>query len=1288
VARNEQLLEWAMKLDVEQLYKWSADKQLPIPPMDRKFLYEIAKKINKKDHVWPKQLSRLERIYTKLTASAPPSEYANEDDFLEAEDRHLFDAEIKHLSVRMAWHDSAWNGKICRSPQDNVYCVGENSLLSDRIRRRRNLEIESAEGCAGCTPSLDKLNGYVPPCFWSINAFGSQNLVFEHDNPVATDFPHIQQNMPPYSVISWPFKLSFTRNAEEQKKYGSYYPKEIFEKRIKGFQSEVREDTSIVFLYCKYSNPVSGEDMKYLVAGCAMLSEKGPMEWFDVDGDQLAKTKLKLKQPNFPSLNWALRYTMDFEGTGVRLPYQEYLELASREGGVSEEAVLEIAVMVDEPELYDCFTYVAKHVDDDQAIYLLMKMRRSLLRVRQHGFLEKYDHETALGTVDMLLEHVWRKRGYLPGIRRLLLSIPEVEEAYASQVADLLNALDLADPDAVCHLVEAIQSGSSDYAKGLEGLLDEIRLFLDEHEITPEDFLTLASLSLTKHQFVRLGAGKCNGRPLSEVCRNPYLLFEEYVPGEETEDKYSGKKIDDEIDIFKVDLALFPHTKYLKRIGSLHVAKVSDPRRLRAVIIDVLRRREGSGDCFLDADLVQNEIEAYPLFYRAEQEYKVKEDLKSPSQPFEHHLTEKIVFRDIENVRVYYLKELYDDEQYIAKVVVSILEKKPFSIDVEDLKSDVDSACDILSRRIGSSFDSEQFFSERHELYERIINQRLYVLTGSPGSGKSYELLKVIQKLNSFGELTRVLTLTGKAALRLRNNDEGFRGVNASTIDKFLSDSERDAAQGSSFVTHNLVIDESSMVDLPKLARLLRTVTTDNSAFKRLILVGDENQLPPIGFGKPFSDIIDFLARNRDKYPENMISLDTNCRAELPNEYIDFAKAFSNKSKSAEVVLGSVKTDGEYFGGGLSLRSWSNREDLYTALDKETQELIEFLPPEVSDMPSLLGISQEALMRPEHLDRFQILTPNRTSYFGASGLNLHYQDNAPGEYLSAKIGEIIFKKHDKVMHTKNEYRNNELFVSNGSMGAVVGPKRLYFEEHEEAINGGELRYADQLELAYAITVHKSQGSGFNYVFIILPERSRFVSRELFYTALTRTKNKVTLFLQRTNPESTVSGYFETVRKNSAILGRRTSLLMDEEIGYAYLPEDGVQVKSRVEYIVYRQLLEAKERIGGFSFAYEQEYTVEGKSFVLHPDFVLHFDDGRVVYWEHLGMLKKRSYVRDWDSRLQIYKKQGDYDSLVTTHELKGISSEKIGKIIDGLISESLVSEDSSNRYSSRHFSLR
>jgi exodeoxyribonuclease V alpha subunit len=259
----------------------------------------------------------------------------------------------------------------------------------------------------------------------------------------------------------------------------------------------------------------------------------------------------------------------------------------------------------------------------------------------------------------------------------------------------------------------------------------------------------------------------------------------------------------------------------------------------------------------------------------------------------------------------------------------------------------------------------------------------------------------------------------------------------------------------------------------------------------------------------------------------------------------------------------------------------------------------------------------------------------------------------------------------------------------GSLGLVTGYKRVHFVEHDKDTSLSSLRHAEALELAYAITVHKAQGSGFDHVFLIVPERHALLSRELVYTGLTRARVSVTVFIQVPDDKKGIASLLERIRRRSDVETRRTSLLSDGDLGCAYIPESGVNVKSRVEYIIFRKLEEARlARSGDFDFKYEETYPLEDRPFDLHPGFTIRLASGKVIYWEHLGRLTSATYVRDWDQRRAIYLAKGDLSKLVTTHELRGISDAKISQLIGALLDGTLRSEDKSDRYSLCHCSLR
>ena len=239
-----------------------------------------------------------------------------------------------HLTVRMAWHDNVWDGNVCQDPKANTYCSGAHSLLSGRIEKKKNVVLEQEK--KGKPVSGQFSPNSVPPCFWSINAFGDEGFKVEHHHAFSSKdrpIPTIPDDVKPYSVFTWPFKLSFIHSLTNQKKHGSYPPD--LEKRIETFIQSFSPRKSIIFFYANYDNPVSADEMKYLLVGCSLISELPEPKHFPFTKEELSEWRKSgkkvdggaLKMKNFPSINWALQFTHDPDHA-VMLPYKEYVKYA------------------------------------------------------------------------------------------------------------------------------------------------------------------------------------------------------------------------------------------------------------------------------------------------------------------------------------------------------------------------------------------------------------------------------------------------------------------------------------------------------------------------------------------------------------------------------------------------------------------------------------------------------------------------------------------------------------------------------------------------------------------------------------------------------------------------------------------------------------------------------------------------------------------------------------------------------------------------------------------------
>jgi exodeoxyribonuclease V alpha subunit len=225
---------------------------------------------------------------------------------------------------------------------------------------------------------------------------------------------------------------------------------------------------------------------------------------------------------------------------------------------------------------------------------------------------------------------------------------------------------------------------------------------------------------------------------------------------------------------------------------------------------------------------------------------------------------------------------------------------------------------------------------------------------------------------------------------------------------------------------------------------------------------------------------------------------------------------------------------------------------------------------------------------------------------------------------------------------------------------------------------------DDFEAAYAITVHKSQGSEFHDVFVVIPERRALLSRELVYTAMTRSTGPLSVFVQRSARENPLA----VARQRSDLLRRNSSLLTNPlDAHKAYEPEQGTYVKSKIEYLIHEMLRQQREA-GSLLFQYEKPpltLTLDGKPTAVHPDFTITVG-GRIYYWEHLGMLDRYDYYQDWCKRRAAYEAAGLSDSLVTTDDLQGIHQDRITKVIEDIL-QGTLEQTPGNEFSNHDYAL-
>ena len=374
------------------------------------------------------------------------------------------------------------------------------------------------------------------------------------------------------------------------------------------------------------------------------------------------------------------------------------------------------------------------------------------------------------------------------------------------------------------------------------------------------------------------------------------------------------------------------------------------------------------------------------------------------------------------------------------------------------------------------------------------VRSGLLVITGGPGTGKTTTINTIIQYFESEGMDIALTAPTGRAAKRMSETT----GYEAKTIHRLLELSggmdehagfERN--EQNPLETDVIIIDEMSMVDITLMHNLLKAVV----AGTRLILVGDVNQLPSVGPGCVLKDII-------DSHACNVVRLNRIFRQASESDIIVNA----HKINRGEPVSLDNKSRDFFF---------LKRYDANVIISICIQLIRQKLPKYVNASPFDI----------------QVLTPMRKGLLGVERLNTILQQylNPPdGKKAEREHGQTIFRVGDKVMQIKNNYQaeweirsrynipiEKGLGVFNGDMGIVREinsfSETLTVEYEERRMVEYPFKELDQLDLAYAITIHKSQGSEYPAVIIPLLTGPRMLmNRNLLYTAVTRARKCVTL----------------------------------------------------------------------------------------------------------------------------------------------------------------------------------
>ena len=524
--------------------------------------------------------------------------------------------------------------------------------------------------------------------------------------------------------------------------------------------------------------------------------------------------------------------------------------------------------------------------------------------------------------------------------------------------------------------------------------------------------------------------------------------------------------------------------------------------RIRSGILYVLLQASTEGHTYLPEE---------ELTRRTGQLLEVGEE-QIEKQYMDLAIERKIIMKQGENQTQIYAASFY----YMEANTATMLKQLNVSYDVPELE--IEERVRRIEKQTGMELDEHQMTAVKEA-----VRNGLLIITGGPGTGKTTTINTIIKYFEMEGLDIFLAAPTGRAAKRMSETT----GFEARTIHRMLElNGGVDGAAGferneqNPLETDVVIIDEMSMVDISLMHALLKAVAVGT----RLILVGDVNQLPSVGPGSVLRDII-------RSHECNVVMLTKIFRQASTSDIIVNAHKIN---QGEEVTLDNKSMD--FF--------FLKRYDADVIISVVLQLIKQKLPKFVDATPYDI----------------QVLTPMRKGLLGVERLNgiLQRYLNPPSPQKREKEhGDILFREGDKIMQTRNNYQleweirtkyglsvDKGTGVFNGDMGIVREINDFAETMTVEFDEGRMVEYPykllDELELAYAITIHKSQGSEYPAVVIpLLSGPSMLMNRNLLYTAVTRARKCVTLvgnevtfaqMVQNTSQQKRYSGLCDRLKE--------------------------------------------------------------------------------------------------------------------------------------------------------------
>lgn len=1209
----------------------------------------------------------------------------------------------QHLSIRVPWHDNGHCGKICNNPGYNNAClrlknISENrdDALETALAGQAMVGYEEKLCCIGeggaFMSTVDHLRKTVHP-------YKKSNKE-THGHFLETDVPY-----PAYSFPARPFRwmmkdrngdyalaeryhIDYNKEREPELKFKTNWMQDADNHRgvFNYFYQDIIPDQSLCIAYAKQVPFI--EDARRVVLGLGFVKKVIP-----------AVEHNHTDQGDLRSMVWETMICHSIREdrkNGFVFPYRELMAYAETHPDFDMRQVTVFA----SDAYFEEFSYATEHLSYDAVIDVLLQSLKVLAIIRD---CVAGDWDTCIKWVNARLTEVWQDRGAYPGLGAMLCAANfKLGILIAREFKKGLNDGDDFWEQLDRVIVKPNQYFSPEIAKSITSINQKSWSGLKTERKTLFQLLARFALTLDQATVLYNVADRkkyeleCTDQ---EIIENPYILYEQ------TRDKVQFLQIA----VSKVDMGVFPPLEIREKFPLAEPSGLSsdnDERRIRAIAVSLLEKQAENGHTVYPCDnlvLAMNDLPIEPMC-------AVSQDILDSIGDF---LKKEIVVTDMKNHDMaYQLMRLSKiDGQIRTSVNKRINTNKRHVVD-ENWDKIVDAA-------FGKTKDTEEKRArqEKAAILKELAEARFSVLIGGAGTGKTtlLALLCSSERIKNGGVL--LLAPTGKARVKM---SQAMAALNvesvAKTVAQFLLQNDRFDSKTMRYhlsdksakdVPDTVIVDESSMLTEEMFGTLIQAL----KFAKRIIFVGDPNQLPPIGAGRPFVDVVRYLQKGLSpatfpkvtkSYGELTVTrrqkIEANKKTRLDME---LARWFVNGEGQLDEDI-FEKLQGNQGKPYITLKTWKTNEDLEALILETIKEELS-----MKDCDDINGFNQSLggnvtdkgtyfnMGCGKYADEWQILAPVKNMPHGVKNINrqIHnqyrqsYMELAKRTYnkkIHAPLGSESIVYGDKVINVQNEKRtaypleNHLDYVANGEIGIAAtcfGKNADYLRVEFSSQPGYTYSYNNKdfneeteakLELAYALTVHKAQGSEFKKVILVLSEPCQLISRELIYTAISRqTESLVILF----NDESYKLRNYSALDR-SEIARRFTNLFEKPDIvkvndkyfeaGMIHRTLRGELVRSKSEVIIANMLHQH-----GIDYDYEKELWIENTRKI--PDFTM--DDpesGELIYWEHCGMMNNAGYRKHWEVKKSFYEDNGiiEGENLIVTYDQDGsIDSQEIEKQI-------------------------